>query len=121
MVAFSATAVAQERVYEVLGPKDFRERLQTTDDAVLLDLRTPEELREGKLEGASQLDYFLKDFEDRVAELDKTKPYFIYCAGGGRSSETLELMKKLGFSAVYELKGGMTAWMKKGFQVAKDK
>lgn len=103
-------APAQEGVYKDLSPTEFREKMKQTGNAVLLDLRTPEELKDGMLENAVHMDYFQKEFEKKVKKLDKDKPYFLYCAGGGRSGETLALMKQLGFREVYNLEGGITAW-----------
>lgn len=115
LVCFSGAAWAQQGIFELLAPKEFIELVYTRPEAVLLDLRTPDELKEeGIIRGATHLDYFQRDFEDRVSKLDKSKTYFVYCAGGGRSGETLELMKKAGFKEVYDLKGGVTAWKRAG-------
>ena len=52
-----------------------------------------------------------------ISKLDKTKTYLIYCAGGGRSGECAELMKKEGFTHVVNLEKGFDDWKKKGFEV----
>lgn len=120
LVCFSGTAWAQQGAFELLAPAEFIELFHTRPDAVLLDLRTPDELKEeGIIKGAAHLDYFQKDFEDRIRQLDKSKTYFVYCAGGGRSGETLELMKKSGFKEVYDLRGGITAWKRAGLPLEK--
>lgn len=102
-----------------LSAEEFKSRLSSVPQAVLLDLRTTGEMKQGKLEGAQQLDYFDKDFESKISHLDKSKAYFLYCAVGGRSSEALELMKDLGFKKVYHLKGGIDAWKRKGYLIVK--
>jgi rhodanese-related sulfurtransferase len=52
-----------------------------------------------------------------ISKLDKTKTYLIYCAGGGRSGECADLMKKEGFTHVVNLEKGFDDWKKKGFEV----
>ena len=84
----------------------------------LIDLRTDDELKnKGFIKGATQIDYFRKDAEMVIAKLDKSKTYLIYCAGGGRSGECAELMKKEGFTHVVNLEKGFDDWKKKGFEV----
>ena len=84
----------------------------------LIDLRTDDELKnKGFIKGATQIDYFKKDAEAIITKLDKRKTYLIYCAGGGRSGECAELMKKEGFTHVINLEKGFDDWKKKGFEV----
>lgn len=86
--------------------------------SVLIDLRTNDELKnKGFIKGATQIDYFAKDAEATIAKLDKKKTYLIYCAGGGRSGECVDLMKKEGFEHVVNLEKGFDDWKKKGFEV----
>ena len=51
----------------------------------------------------------------------KTKNYLLYCAGGGRSGECLDLMQKNNFKSVAHLQNGFDEWVKKGFEVEKKK
>ncbi len=77
---------------------------------VILDVRTPEEFAEERIEDTINLDYYADTFEDELNKLDKNKPYVIYCRSGMRSGVTLDLMKELGFKEVYNILGGMIAW-----------
>ncbi|MBT1704697.1 rhodanese-like domain-containing protein [Chryseosolibacter indicus] len=114
LVAASVTAFSQGNVIsEDLTAEQFKTKLESKPGAVLLDLRTPDELKKGMLPHAVQIDYFNKNFEDQIRALDKNKVYFIYCAGGGRSGETKELMAKEGFKEVYNLPEGFDGWKKK--------
>lgn len=84
---------------------------------VLLDLRTNDEIKsKGKIKGAEQLDFLAKDAEQKIGQLDRKKPYLIYCAGGGRSSECAELMQKLGFTDVVNLEKGFDDWKRKSLE-----
>ncbi|UOR07079.1 rhodanese-like domain-containing protein [Hymenobacter aerilatus] len=69
-------------------------------DVVLLDVRTPEEYADGHLAGARNIDFKASDFNDRIAQLDKSKTYVLYCASGNRSGKTAKLMAENGFTKV---------------------
>jgi phage shock protein E len=81
---------------------------------VVLDIRTPEEYAAGHLAGAVNIDYYAADFADRLAELDPTVPYVMYCNSGNRSANALPLMDQIGFKQVYEMEGGIVAWYQAG-------
>jgi rhodanese-related sulfurtransferase len=87
---------------------------------ILIDLRTPDEIKaKGKIKGAIEIDYLAKDADEKLKQLDKTKTYFIYCAGGGRSGDCKQQMAKEGFKEVINLSGGIEDWKRKGFQIEK--
>ena len=79
-------------------------------DVIVLDVRTPEEIAEGKIEGALEMDFYEAGFEEKVTALDREKTYLIYCRSGGRSGQTCGMMQKAGFKSLYNLEGGWTAW-----------
>jgi phage shock protein E len=103
----------------VLAPKEFKTKLDATPGAILLDVRTPEEVEQGKLKGAVNIDFNNTDFEKEVARLDKSKTYFVYCAKGGRSSKAFAILKSAGFNNVYDLSGGYNSWKEAGMPVVK--
>ena len=86
--------------------------------SILIDLRTTKEIEaKGKIKGAKQIDFFDKDTEAIILKLDKNKSYLIYCAGGGRSSDCAELMKKNGFKSIANLEKGFDDWKRKGYEI----
>ena len=86
---------------------------------VVLDIRTPAEYNEGHIPGATNIDYKASDFEKHIAKLDKSKSYIVHCAGGGRSTRSLPILKKQNFKATYHLDGGFTGWAENGLPVEK--
>jgi rhodanese-related sulfurtransferase len=85
---------------------------------VLIDLRTADEIKsKGKIKGATELDFLDKNAETNIEKLDKKKKYLIYCAGGGRSADCADLMKKQGFKEVVNLEKGFGDWKNKGFEI----
>ena len=89
---------------------------------LVLDVRTPEELAEtGYIKGAEHIDYKRSDFKQALAtKLDKTQPVAVYCRSGGRSGETAAMLQEMGFSSIYDLDGGITAWMDAGMETVKE-
>ncbi len=82
---------------------------------VVLDVRTPEEFADGHIAGSANVDFYAADFLDRLDTLDKDTPYFVYCRSGNRSASTVQAMRDLGFSEVYELGGGVITWAEAGY------
>ncbi len=81
------------------------------EDLVVLDVRTPEEFGQGHLAQAVNLDFYDPGFGDDLANLDKDVPYVLYCRSGNRSASVAGMMEDLGFAEVYELGGGILAWV----------
>ncbi len=74
------------------------EPVELSDDAVIIDVRTPGEFASGHLEGAVNINVQSADFAAQVMELDKDGEYFIYCRTGNRSGEAIAQMSQMGFS-----------------------
>ena len=101
--------------YAQLDANSFNEKWsKNKSNAILLDVRTPEEFKSGHIVGAKNIDFNSNDFQEKLNELDKTKIFFVYCLSGGRSSSTMSLMKSIGFTNVIELDGGMMSWRAAG-------
>jgi rhodanese-related sulfurtransferase len=72
-------------------------------DAVILDVRTPEEYKETRVKGAVNIDFKNPNFKSEIEKLDKSKPYKLYCRSGNRSGKAMELMKGMGFTNLENL------------------
>jgi rhodanese-related sulfurtransferase len=91
--------------------------LKIKGDLQLVDVRTPEEVAEGKIEGAQNIDFRDPKFKEEISTLDKNKPVVVYCGAGGRSGKTSALLQELGFKEIYDLSGGFTQWKAESFPV----
>lgn len=118
MVFWVCSAVAQDEPVKQITIEEFEQLRDSLPDAVVIDLRTPKELKQGKIAGARVIDFFGADFEPAIDSLDRNGVYLLYCASGGRSGETSEYMKALGFRHIYELPAGFNGWKKSGRPVA---
>ena len=77
-------------------------------------MRTPKEFSNQHLDNAVNINWNSDDFDKRVAELDKSKPVFVYCLSGGRSSKASGKLAELGFKEVYEMEGGIVKYNASG-------
>ena len=94
-----------------LTQQEWATQLAQDDNAVILDVRTPEECAEGIIPNAINIDIFKgQGFVYAVKELDATKNYYVYCKAGGRSQQACQLMNQMGFENAYNLVGGFTGW-----------
>ena len=75
--------------------------------ATLIDTRTKQEFLEGHLNGAILIPYY--EMSRRIENIipDKNRTIIVYCQNGGRSAKAYEVLKRLGYENVYNLKGGM--------------
>ena len=102
-----------------LLPQQAAQWLERDKKVVVLDVRTPTEFRAGHLKNAVNVDYTAPDFEQQVAKLDRSTPYLLHCAVGGRSTKALPVLQRLGFRDIRHLDGGIQAWQKATLPVVK--
>ncbi len=116
LIICSATLFAQNKtIVENVDAATFKKYLDVKN-AYLIDLRTTDEItKKGKIEGSIQIDFLAKNAEETILLLDKKKTYMVYCAGGGRSGDCVELMVKNGFKHVINLEKGYDDWKKQGY------
>ncbi len=93
-----------------LSATEFANKIKELPTAPIVDVRTPDEFSKGHLLNANNFDWNGNDFEKQIAPLDKSKPVFVYCLSGGRSSSAANKMRSEGFKEVYELDGGIMKW-----------
>ena len=84
---------------------------RNTDGAVLLDVRTPQEYREGHIPGSKNLPLQQLDKISSVAD-NKSIPLFVYCYSGGRSRQAAAMLQHLGYANVNNI-GGIAAYQGK--------
>ena len=114
-VVFISCNEKKSGIIEEITPKDFAEKIKTTENAQILDVRTPEEFESNHIDNAVNVNWNGEDFETKVAAYDKSKPVFVYCLSGGRSKKAASKLNELGFTTIYELEGGIMKWNAEGF------
>jgi rhodanese-related sulfurtransferase len=90
---------------------------QENPDFIILDVRTPSEYASGYIENAVNLDYYEDGFEETLDTYDKNKTYLIYCRTANRTASVMNIMQRLEFTGVYNMRGGINAWTSAGYPV----
>jgi len=119
---FQACSIASNHLLKTISPKmasDLIAKHKNNADFIILDVRTPHEFKSGHIEKAILLDFYSNTYTDKLNRLDKSKTYLIYCRSGNRSGKTLDLIKNMGFSQVYNMDQGINGWLSMGFSVFK--
>lgn len=77
----------------------------------IVDVRSPEECASGVIGNAQIINLFNQNlFLAKLDQLDKTKPYLVYCRSGNRSAQACTIMDSMGFTQTYNLIGGVLFW-----------
>ena len=94
---------------ENLSGRAFKQQLEDSGNGVLLDVRTPAEVRGGTIPGAKNIDFMSPNFLKSIQQLDKDVTYFVFCRSGGRSAQACKMMNQQGYD-VRNLSGGIGAF-----------
>ncbi len=92
-----------------LSPSEAKKRLDTEKDIILLDVRTAEEYKEKHIPNSTLISLDALEAEASKKLPDKTATIFVYCRSGRRSASAYELLRKMGYSNVYDI-GGIINW-----------
>jgi thioredoxin len=118
---FTSCKGQTSKAIQTIDVKAFAEKLQTTENPQLLDVRTPEEYAVEHIGNATNVNWNGSDFIAKASNYDKTKPVFVYCKVGGRSGQAAEKLAELGFTTIYNLDGGIMKWNASGMAKPSDK
>lgn len=105
----SSTQADAGSIYRTITPVEAKAMIETRKDLLLVDVRSPEEFQGGSLPGATLIPFW--DFAKGRYDLPKDKPILLICAVGGRSLACGQLLASKGYREVYNLKGGLDAWI----------
>lgn len=99
---------------QTVSVADFEQKLTSSPDAQLVDVRTPGEFAQGHLANAVNISISTPDFITQLDQLDKNKPVFLYCLSGVRSMRAARQLQEQGFQEIYDLQGGLIKWLNAG-------
>jgi len=99
-----------------LNAQEFATQSRT---GTVLDVRTANEISQGKIEGAVEIDFYSSDFLDQVNQISKDQEVYVYCAVGTRSEEAARMLIQQGYTKVYHLQGGIQGWAQQGLPVVR--
>ncbi|HEX9253098.1 MAG TPA: rhodanese-like domain-containing protein [Ignavibacteriaceae bacterium] len=111
-VLLTSISYAQQDQTNSITMEQFKEKLKTDKELIVLDVRTPEEVAAGKIENSINIP--VQVLEERINELEKykDKEIFVLCRTQNRSSAAQSILKKNGYNAKYVI-GGMSVYNQK--------
>jgi rhodanese-related sulfurtransferase len=98
-----------------LGLDELRAR---PSDAVVIDVREPEEFTSGHVPGACNLPQ--AEIATRLDEVPRDRPVFVICQGGFRSLRAAQFLSQCGLSNLASVKGGTEAWRAAGGELIRE-
>jgi sulfur-carrier protein adenylyltransferase/sulfurtransferase len=101
-----------------IRPEEARQRLETDDAPVLIDVRTDRERQTSYIPDSIHLP--IAEIESRLAEVvpERGRPIITYCATGARSRRILPALAALGYGDAVSMAGGIVAWQALGYPTA---
>jgi rhodanese-related sulfurtransferase len=124
VMAEDLAAIAQQNVRKVMesvekiDSESLKTLLGKDQDVVLLDVRTPTEIKSmGKIDAKQQVEIPRGWLEIQIFNhvVDKDTPVVAYCGGGIRSALAVDTLNKMGFTNVKNYEEGFLGWEKKGY------
>ncbi len=99
-------------VFKTVSPEESMKLIKERKDLLLVDVRSPGELSEGKIDGSYLLPFW--DIAKGKFDIPKDRPILLICAVGGRSFAVGKFLSSIGYPEVYNLEGGIDNWKKNG-------
>jgi rhodanese-related sulfurtransferase len=99
---------------------EIKGRLDRGEKFLLIDVREESEFAKDHLPGAISLGKGIieRDIEQRVPDLNA--PMVLYCGGGFRSALATDNLKKMGYTHVISMDGGIRGWREKGYPLTRE-
>ena len=108
------------RGYKALTPAGLTQ-LINRENALLIDVSSVQDFEKGHIPGARHVAISQFDPENKDLAKAKDLPVAIYCRSGQTSGQAAQRLVKAGFSKVYWLDGGLSAWTEAQLPLAKGK
>lgn len=118
IILFSIIVVASIYSYQLMNQhispgdvsvEEAANLIATLDGLVILDVRTQEEYDVEHIEGSILIP--VQELEGRINELSKDDPFLVYCRTGNRSRTAVTILEENGFTKIYQMSGGIIAWI----------
>lgn len=99
--------------FRSVAPAEAVKLMESRSDLLIVDVRSPQELREGYIEGSVFVPFW--EIAQGKADLPKDRPLLLVCAVGGRSYAIGQALARSGWNEIYNLSGGISAWKRSGY------
>lgn len=110
--AATSPAPANGPIYRAVSPQEAQAMIAQRKDLLVIDVRGPEELKEGFIAGSQLVPFW--DIAKGQKTLPTDRPLLLVCAVGGRSFAVGQYLNQKNYPEVYNLQGGIDNWKKAG-------
>lgn len=114
ILLFTIIGFSQTKSSNTVSLDIFYSKIQAEKKPQIIDARGPDEFALNHILGAVNFNLESKDYAEKIAKLDKSKPVFTYSIGAGRSVWLADDLLKKGFKEAYSLEGGIANWIGSG-------
>ncbi len=118
IVGSLSSCTSQVEGVTLITAQEAKVNLEKDSNIQLIDVRTAEEFSTGHIAKAGNYCLTNDELKQKMTNLDKDKPVYVYCKSGGRSSKASRLLVENGFKHVYDISGGITAWEGDGLEIS---
>lgn len=87
--------------------EELKDRMRRDASILLIDVRSPQEYAESHLDKAINIPLYELEVEAKKTLTDKGRTLIVYCQSGNRSKHAMEILERIGYQNVYELKDGL--------------
>ena len=101
-------------------PAELKKRLDAGEPVAVVDVRDPDEYRDGSIEAATNISRGFLEFRIGTVAPEPSTPVVLYCQTGLRSMLAAKALHDLGYTNVINLQGGFQRWAQSGLPVVKD-
>lgn len=112
LIVIVALLIRSYRMPALVPPLNVQQAIQEINkrDALMLDVRANEEYQQGHIQNSIHIPLAVLQSRSKELEAYKNHPVIIYCRAGNRSTHAGVILKKIGFSDIKQLKGGILDW-----------
>lgn len=101
--------------YRNIGSAEAQRLISQKKNIYLLDVRTPDEYRQGRIRGSVLIP--INEIERRIGEVPRNRPVLVFCAVGSRSNLVAGFLAGKGYGEVYNMQDGIIGWYRNGYPV----
>jgi len=112
MIAWAMAGLKTNHI-ELISAEELHEMVTGNNNFVLLDVRAPLEYKDNHIKGAINIQ--VSELRTRHNELNKNGKTILICNSGNQSSLAASILKRHGFTNVYNVAGGMTGYSAAGY------
>jgi rhodanese-related sulfurtransferase len=120
LAGISAGQTTDSLKFKSLPPTEFQAQLEKSVNGMLVDVREFFEYKKIRIRNAVNIPSS-GNIQHACDTIDKNRPLFFYCTSGFRSKRVAKAFSERGFTCLYSLDGGLTAWKKDKLQVDRKK